>query len=309
MNKILITGITGFIGSHIAENLVKKNFKVIGLKRQYSNCWRCEGFMDKIIWVNIDDEKNYKEILISYGIDYLIHCAWIGVESGERDSWNLQAQNFNFLTELLEVSRIASVKKVIILGSQSEYGNFEENISESHLPRPENAYASVKLACLELTKHFAKINNLEWIWIRLFSLFGEKEGNSWLIPSVINAIINNERLDLTLGEQKYSYLYIKDFALIISSLIEKNIESGIYNVSSDSAFSIKEIIKKIKNKINPFFELKFGTLDYRKNQSMYIKGDTSKLEKQIGNLTFTNFDLALQNTINYYKNKNSIESI
>jgi nucleoside-diphosphate-sugar epimerase len=301
MNKILITGISGFIGSHIAELLIKNNFLVIGLKRKNSNLWRCQEFKDNITWVEIDDEQHYKDTLTSHGFDVLIHCAWMGVEANDRYLWELQARNFNFLSELLEISKKASVKKVIILGSQSEYGKFEGNISESHVPNPIHAYGAVKLSCLELTKYFSNINNINWVWLRIFSLFGEKEGNTWLIPNTINAIKNNSKLELTLGEQKYAYLYIKDFAEIILRIVEKNINSGIYNVSSNKTTSIKSIINKIKDNVNPLFELKFGTIDYRQNQSMHIEGNIQKLENQIGNIHFTDFEFALNNTINFYK--------
>lgn len=300
MNNVLITGISGFAGSRIAENLVNNNYTVIGLKRQSTNIWRCEEFKNKIIWVDIDDEKKYKEKIISLGIDILIHCAWLGVESKDRDSWATQVQNFVFLSELLEMSKKASVNNVIILGSQSEYGKFEGEISETYDGNPIDAYGTIKLACLELTKNFAKINDVKWVWVRLFSLFGEKESLNWLIPSTIKSIKNKSSLDLTFGEQRYAYLYIRDFAQIIFKIIEKNIDSGIYNISSNSALSIKTLISLIKNKVNPSFELNFGSLEYRKNQSMHIQGDINKLESQIGSICFTDFDTAIQNTINFY---------
>lgn len=303
MNKILITGITGFVGSHLAENLVKNNFKVFGLKRSNSNIWRCEEFKEKIIWVNIDDKENCQKILFEVGIDVLVHCAWIGVESNERNLWDLQSKNLSFLFELLQISKKAHVKKILILGSQSEYGQFEGKISENHIPNPTNAYAAIKLACLELAKNFANINEINWVWIRAFSLFGEKEGDNWLIPSTLNSIKNNSKLMLTLGEQKYAYLYVKDLTEIIFRMIEKNIDSGIYNVSSKNPLSIRTIVTLIKNKVDPFFKLKFGTLEYRENQSMHIEGDIKKLEAQLGKIHFTDFEFAIEKTINFYLKK------
>jgi UDP-glucose 4-epimerase len=304
MDKILITGITGFIGSQIAEILVNNNYTVIGLKRSQSNIWRCKKIYEKIIWVDIDGENNYKEQLEILQFETLIHSAWIGVESNERESWDLQFKNLTFLTELLQISKNVNVKKILVFGSQSEYGKFEGKITENHPTNPVNAYAATKLACLELTKNFAEINNINWVWVRVFSLFGEKEGENWLIPSTLNTIKNNLNLELTHGEQKYSYLYINDFTEIIYKIIQKNIDSGVYNVSSEISFSIKSIVTKIRDLVNPSFELKFGTLEYRKNQSMLIEGDIEKLENQIGKIHFTDFNVAIKKTINYLLNKN-----
>jgi UDP-glucose 4-epimerase len=135
---ILITGITGFLGSHIAENLIN-NYNVIGLKRKNANIWRCKEFKDKVIWIDIDIEKNYIKELTNYFIDTIIHGAWIGIESNERKDWSLQLRNLQFLFELLEVAKEADVNKFIFLGSQAEYGNINGIITEVQVCEPLNA--------------------------------------------------------------------------------------------------------------------------------------------------------------------------
>lgn len=296
---ILITGITGFLGSHITENLIN-NFNVIGLKREKSNIWRCLEFKDKVTWIDIDEEKDYIKKLTGYSIDTIIHGAWIGIESYERDDWSLQIKNIQFLSELLQVAKETAVKKFIFLGSQAEYGNINGIVSEDQVCEAFNAYGSVKLACLEILKTFAINNNINWIWLRLFSFFGEKENENWLFPSLIKKIKTECEMDLTLGEQKYAYLYVKDFALIMDKLVTINIKSGIYNISSNSVRSIRSLVEEIKGKIKPSFQLNFGALKYRDNQSMHIQGSINKLNDQIGKVEFTDFSIAIENTINYY---------
>jgi UDP-glucose 4-epimerase len=296
---ILITGITGFLGSHIAENLID-NFNVIGLKREKSNIWRCLDFKDKVTWIDIDGEKDYIKKLTSYSIDTIIHGAWIGVESLERDDWSLQIKNIQFLSELLHVAKEKAVKKFIFLGSQAEYGNINGIVSEDQVCKALNAYGSVKLACLEILKTFAVNNNINWIWLRLFSLFGEKENETWLFPSLIKKIRTESEMDFTLGEQKYAYLYVKDFAFIIRKLVTFEILSGIYNVSSDIVRPIRSLVEEIKCIIKPTFQLNFGALKYRDNQSMHMQGSINKLSNQIGKVEFTEFSVAIHNTIKYY---------
>jgi UDP-glucose 4-epimerase len=296
---ILITGITGFLGSHIAENLIN-NYNVIGLKRKNANIWRCKEFKDKVIWINIDVEKNYIKELTNYFIDTIIHGAWIGIESNEREDWSLQSKNLQFLFELLEVAKEADVNKFIFLGSQAEYGNINGIITEVQVCDPLNAYGSVKLACLEILKTFSKNNNTNWIWLRLFSLFGEKENETWLFPSVIKKIKTESEMDFTLGEQKYAYLYVKDFALIINKIVKYEVESGIYNVSSEIVRSIRSIVEEIRDRLKPNFKLNFGVLNYRDYQSMHVQGSINKLNNQIGKTEFTDFSVAIDNTIKYY---------
>ena len=303
MHKVLITGITGFLGSHIAENLVSNDITVIGLKRKGSNIWRCQDFANKIHWVDIDDEGLFKEELKRHSFDTIIHGAWIGVESNDRDNWIVQSKNIPFLVELLDVAKEVGTEKFIFLGSQAEYGNIDGKISEEDKTQALNAYGSIKLACLEIVMTFCNTNDINWIWLRLFSLFGERENENWLIPSLIQSMANENQMDFTPGDQKYAYLYVKDFALLMNKLLVMSIQSGIYNISSNKTRTIKSLIEDIRNSVNPNFVLNFGALKYRNNQSMHMEGDILKLSSQIGEIEFTDYTIALQNTIKYYLKK------
>ena len=303
MPKVLITGITGFLGSHIAENLVANNIEVIGLKRNDSDVWRCEEFKDKIQWVAIDDNGFFENELKKYSFDTVIHGAWIGVESDTRDNWNEQSKNISFLVSLLEVAKTVGVKKFIFLGSQAEYGNIDGKISEDHKTKALNAYGSMKLACLEIVKTFCGTNDMNWIWLRLFSLFGEKENQNWLIPSLIASMLTNKQMDFTPGEQKYAYLYVKDYASIMNKVIKMPVESGVYNISSNQTRTIKSLVEDIRDYVNPEFILNFGALNYRNNQSMHMEGDILKLCSQIGEVEFADYNEALRDSLNYYLKK------
>jgi len=303
MHKVLITGITGFLGSHIAENLVANNMQVIGLKRKDSDVWRCEEFKDKIQWVAIDEKGFFEDELKKYSFDTVIHGAWIGVESNTRDNWKEQSKNIPFLVSLLEVAKTVGAKKFIFLGSQAEYGNIDGKISEVHETKALNAYGSIKLACLEIVKTFCGTNEINWIWLRLFSLFGERENQNWLIPSLIAAMSTSKQMDFTPGEQKYAYLYVKDYASIMNKIITMPVESGVYNISSNETRTIKSVIEDVRNYVNPEFILNFGALYYRNNQSMHMEGDIMRLCSQIGEVEFTDYKEALSNSLNYYIKK------
>lgn len=303
MHKVLITGITGFLGSHIAELLTQNNIEVIGLKRITSDIWRCSNFSHKIDWVDIDDQGQWKNILVEKSPSAIIHGAWIGVEAADRDNWEEQVKNVDFFVSLLEISKKVNLKQFVFLGSQAEYGNINGKITEDHSTVAVNAYAGVKLACLEICKSFCELNHINWNWLRLFSLYGERENYNWLIPSMIRKMLNEKEMDFTKGEQAYAYLYVKDFANIIYRILLNEVTSGIYNVSSNDVHKLKELIEQIRSYINPDFKLNFGALPYRKNQSMHIEGDIYRLTEAIGSIEFTNFNVALLATINYYKSK------
>lgn len=303
MRKVLLTGATGFLGSHVAEILSKKGIEIVALKRATSNIWRCSTFVNNIIWIDFDDQGEWKKKVTSHSPSEIIHCAWVGVESKDRNNWSLQSKNIELLVNLLEITQFLKLEKFVFLGSQAEYGNIGHKVSEDQVVNPLSAYASIKLGCLHILKTFSDLNNLNWVWLRVFSVFGERESPAWLIPTVINSMKAQSEMNFTWGEQKYAYLYAGDFAKILLSIVENKIASGVYNVSGNQALSLKLLLTKLRDLINPSFILNFGVIPYRTNQPMHVEGDITKLANEIGVINFTDFDVALSKTLNYYLSK------
>jgi len=147
-NQVLITGITGFLGSEIAKKFYTEGFEVIGLKRKNSAITRCLDFHEKIIWIDILEDWEQK--IIKMNPQIIIHSAWEGVGAEERDNWNLQSNNLFFTLKLLSIAREAKVKKFIGFGSQAEYGNFSGIVNENYPVNPNSAYGLNKNMCAQV---------------------------------------------------------------------------------------------------------------------------------------------------------------
>lgn len=307
MLNILVTGITGFLGSHIARTLSASGIEVIGLKRIKSDTWRCRDFNNKVHWIDLDDNGNWREELKKLAPTVVVHCAWNGVEAKQRESWTEQANNIDLLIQLLEISKETSISKFIFLGSQAEYGILNAKVSEEQLIQPKGAYGTIKSASLQIVKTFCEENRINWVWLRVFSVFGEMEGTNWLIPSLVRKMKTEMEIDLTAGEQQYAYLYAPDFSAIVKTIIEQPILSGVYNISSNEAYSLRTLLEFIRDYVNSDFKLNFGVLPYRENQSMHIEGDTSKLSSQVKLPKLANFEVALQKTIDFYVDNNNLK--
>ena len=302
MKTILLTGISGFLGSHIAEELIKQGFSVVGLKRSTSNLWRCKGFYDQIKWINCDNLFDIESEIIKYKPEILIHSAWNGVKAIDRDNWIEQEKNLSFFVSLFEVVKKSGICKIIAIGSQAEYGVFDGIVEENYQCNPNNAYGATKLCTSTLLKAFAENNKVEWYWIRIFSIFGPREDNNWLIPSAINNLLDKKEMALTPCDQKYNYLYTKDFASGILNIINcPHNKSGIYNMSSGTSTKIKDILLFLEAKLSPQQKLlQIGALSYRPDQVMNMKGN-SDLFFQTFNFKpkYTIFD-GLEETVNYF---------
>ena len=300
--KVLITGATGFLGSHIAAKFASDpNWQIMVTRRNESNLWRTTEFEDKLIWVNTNSE-NWQNVIIEFKPQYIINVAWGGVDVNGRNNWKTQLKNLVFQQELLDIANTCDIKKFIGVGSQAEYGDFNEIVNEEFPPNPNFAYGVVKLAALDIIKHYCQINDIGWTWFRLFSTFGKYESDNWLIPATIKNMITQQQMNFTKAEQKYSYLHIENVAEVFYNTCNKQTPNGVYNISSKQARPLKEILEYIRNKINPEFQMNFGALPYRANQSMHNQGNVDKLEKYIIKVDDTTFFNDLDNTINYYLN-------
>jgi nucleoside-diphosphate-sugar epimerase len=302
--KILVTGITGFIGSHIAEALLQVNYDVIGLIRRNSDCWRCVDSMNKITWVNTED--NYIEKLIALKPDIIIHCAWEGAAAEKREDIHIQTENVLFLQTILDLAVKLKVEKFIGLGSQAEYGFLSKPVKENAKLNPDSEYGKAKALASENVRFFCEPQEINWFWLRLFSFYGPKEATNWFIPHIITSFAsNNEEIKLSAGTQKYAYLYIKDLVKYLIKLVEtKDVQSGIFNISGTRAVELRQIVLDIKKQFETSTtDLQFGAVPSRENQSKILRGVMSKFHKNVGKINRTSFSVGLKETIKYYQNK------
>ena len=299
---ILITGATGFLGSHLCNFFQKSGYHIIGLKRSTSDISRLNEKSNSIQWINCDTDFFADEI-VSYSPNIVIHCAWDGVSSSERDSLPKQIKNLELLAKILAVLPRVNVQKFIGLGSQAEYGFLDKIAFEDQVLAPHEAYGKVKVLANELTRLFCTSKFIQWYWLRVFSVFGENESESWLIPSLIKRIVNNESsIAFSSATQKVAYIYIEDFVKLIAKIVEKEEDcSGVYNISGDHLVSIRSLIEKIVITANASScELKFGAISLRHNQSTLLQGNMDRFASSFGLPEFSNFDLNLKKVVKHY---------
>ena len=294
MLKIFITGVTGFLGYHIASSCIDSGFDLLCLKRK-SSVSLFNPEQEKIIrWINADEEA-WEKAVVDYQPDILIHCAWEGVSAENRNNPKVQCKNIQLSENLI---KLYPYKQIIILGSQEEYGRIDSVVDENYPLSPITEYAKAKIETCKILQQYAENKEVEWLWFRVFTVFGEKQKEDWLIPSMIRKCLNpNElQMDTTKGEQSYSYLYSADFARAIKSTLGKVGNSGIYNISSSIPTKLNDLFSLIKWKTNSKIEFN-PVLPYREYQSMMIMGDSTKFKNTFGDYEKTTLSQGLDRII------------
>ena len=163
-------------------------------------------------------------------------------------------------------------------------------------------YAKAKIQCCKDLQHYCEQNNIEWQWIRIFTVFGDKQTGGLIKLAIEKCLNGEESFDTTPDEQKYSYLYAEDFGKAICNMLGSKGKSGIYNLSQPQCLkSNKEILESVKILTKSDIHLNFGAMPYPEGQVMLMDGSVNKFEKAFGVVPYSDFNTALEHTINSFK--------
>jgi UDP-glucose 4-epimerase len=277
--RILITGATGFIGSNLCKKLVSEGHDVAILSRNESSFERIIDVFEKInvIYVDYSNLQNSELEIINFKPEIAYHIGWVGVENTDHNDEKMLLENIQTTLSLSKILIKCEIKVVVALGSQAEYGQYNQVINEKFPAKPTSFYGTAKLCAHNILNQYLLLNNIRFVWLRLFSSFGPYDNPNWLIPYVIKTVFDGKTPALTKAEQIWDFIYIDDVVDAIIECGENNNTKGIYNLGSGIGYSLKDVIIKIRNKINPKISLRFGEIPYKFNQTMVLQADITKL--------------------------------
>jgi len=254
--KILITGGTGFIGSHLTRFLKNKHeITIYDVKKP----------IDEDVEFILGDITDDQKILQSFqDFDIIIHlAAAVGVGITETDPiWTL---NTNILgtKNILESCKKNNIKKVILASSSEVYGEPKKvPIDETQTPMPITTYGISKLACEEYLKSYAKTYGFNYSVLRFFNVVGPKQSSRFVMPEFVNNALNNKPLVIHGdGLQIRAFCHIED----VCQGIEKSISKGdddTFNVGNDlEPISIENLAKKVISVLNSQSTIKYVSFE------------------------------------------------
>lgn len=251
--KVLITGGGGFIGSHVAKNLLEKGFSVRLFDLNFDHhelLWKelSNGVQVEKIRGNILD----KEILAKAisGCDYVIHAAaMLGVKNTELNK--LECLNINILgtINVLDACVKEKIKRIIFTSSSEVYGEaIQWPINENSPRSPVSPYGVSKLAGEEYMKAYSQKYGLDFSIIRFFNVYGPGEVAQFVVPRFIKSVLALESpVVYGDGSQIRTFCFIEDAADGVSKmLMEETAKNQIFNIGNDQEpISMKELAERV----------------------------------------------------------------
>ena len=266
MKKYVVSGGSGFIGSHIVDKLIERNNKVVVVDNNSNN--REPIINTKASYYNVDIADNEKIDDLSKILENcegIFHCAaLIDVQESINKPSIYEVNNTLGTLNLLQAAVKANVKKFIYSSSAAVYGNTDEiPISELNPINPISPYGSQKYYGEILCKVFSQLYDIKTCSLRYFNAFGERQKISGAYATVIGIfkyqIQNNLPLTITGdGEQRRDFIYVKDLANAnyLAMLSNKNLKGDVFNLGYGKSYSINQIASFFNSKIKYIPEVK-----------------------------------------------------
>lgn len=266
---ILLTGVTGFLGSHLLESFVQQELEIIILKRTTSDTWRINHLLDKVKIYNID-AVDFKTVFSNEKVDIIVNtvCSYGRTNESLIDIVN---SNLIFGLNLLEEAIKNNVKTFIN--------------TDSLLPRNLNYYSLSKAQFADWLHN--RSEKIQVVNFKIEHMYGPKDDSKKFLPWLINEMIDKtEDINLTSGIQKRDFIYISDVVAAFDLVVQKRINLpnwSQFDIGTNIFTPVKEFILNLAqeleklNKTKIVERLKFGIIPYRKGDIMMPELENAEL--------------------------------
>jgi len=313
--KCLITGITGFVGSHLAEYLLTlDNVEVYGLKRWRSPLDNIKHILNKITLVDGDlkDAKSIYSIIKEIKPDKIFHLA---AQSYVPTSFNAPADTIDTnvigTINLLEAVKQAKINPIIHICSSSEvYGQVTEDevpITEENQLRPQSPYAVSKVGEDLVSYQYFKSYNLKTIRTRAFTHTGPRRGEVFVVSAFAKQIAEIEKglkepvMRVGNLDSVRTFLDVRDIVKAYWLVTEKGIPGDVYIVGGETTMTIKEMLDKLLSMTEKEIKVEVDKKLLRPSDVTLQIPDCTKLKQTTGWKQEIPFDKTLKDTLDYWR--------
>lgn len=293
IQRIIVTGATGAVGSAVVRRAVDKGKDVTCIVHQGSKRLGNLPQRDKvhIVECNLQD---YRTLSLEGQYDAFIHLSWEKTVGDSRDDAEVQTRNIQYTLDAVQLAHRCGCSVFVGAGSQAEYGVQSVDLTPDLPVKPESGYGIAKYAAGKLSAMLCKNLGMRQNWVRILSVYGPNDGENTLISYVIRELKAGRSPRLTKCEQTWDYLYADDAGDAILAIAEKGKEGKAYPLGNGQGKKLSEYIEIVKMMIDSSVGVEYGVRDYYPHQPMYLVADLSELTSDTGWKPYYSFEMGMK---------------
>jgi nucleoside-diphosphate-sugar epimerase len=278
MMKILITGATGFVGSHLVPQLLAANARILEIT--IDPVRSIELYGDRVTRFVYDDNiDDMKDVVSQFDPEIAVHLASFLTSADDFESMNKLIQaNILFLCNVLEALKHTRLKLFINVGSFAEYFRGDGRLSPAYL------YAATKTASRSIVEYYSEVYKFKFITVVPYTIYGGEDSQKKIIDIIYDSINSDLPIPLTGGEQLLDFIHISDLVGFFMTVITKNdvvANQSIFHVGSGIGHSLKEIAEIIESITHKKVNVLWGGRPYRPRDVMYAVANIAEQYHQL----------------------------
>jgi len=305
--KVLVTGASGFIGSHLVRRLLKEGAEVHIFIRKGSSHFRIYDIIpDLIVWEgNLEDWNSTYSCIKNSKPQIIFHLA----------SFRNVERNFELINHMIDTNIKGTVNLIkavidekitlecfINTGTCEEYGNAHTPFHEDQRETPVSPYSASKVATTHLCQMVFKTMELPTITLRPFLTYGPYQDTDMFIPSLIYHCLNGKDFPMTEGTQTREFNYIDDVVdAYLFAAASRGAVGEIINIGNGVEYRIKDVAEKIVNMMDNPIRLLIGALPKRLGETSHFFCSNEKAKELLGWSPKVGLDEGLEKTIRWYR--------
>ena len=288
--RSLVTGVAGFIGSHLAERLLQENHHVVGIDcftDYYAKSLK-ESNLRKLL-----REPGFafvEENLLTAGLpellsdrDYIFHQA---AQAGVRSSWGAEFEIYTSLNvlatqRLLEACKGLNFKKFIYASSSSVYGDAQElPLREESMLKPVSPYGVTKLAAEQLCYSYWKNYQIPTISLRYFTVYGPRQRPDMAFHRFMRALLDGELIEIYGdGKQTRDFTFVSDIINGNLLAMQSALVGGVFNLGGGSRVVLNDVLETVQQVAGKGAKIVYR--DVQRGDVMHTLADTSKAMSEL----------------------------
>lgn len=315
-SRYLITGVAGFIGSHLAEKLIRDGHKVVGLDNFATGSKRNVTYLETLANKSLGsfefidgDLRSLRDCVECVKrVNYILHLGALGsVPRSIKDPIASSEANVNGFINILWAAHEHDIRRIVFASSSSVYGDIQDKIKvegrEGSLLSP---YALTKSINEQYSKQFYHTYKLDSIGLRFFNVFGPRQNPQGpyaaVIPLFIKQALNKERITIN-GDPLISrdFTYVDNVVeACIGALHGKNVKAGtVYNIAMERSVSLQELLKAIEDILGVSLDVEVGP--FREGDIKHSKASLERARQDFNYSPRISFLEGIKRTIEYYQ--------